>query len=376
MSLRSRVHAIIACSAVVLVLAAVWQITAYEFAREKVSQAVADSITLDEAGTRLSETLIFSLLLDMVLLFLAWRYLRRWVLDPLDEIRDQLKVVADGQLHSVITLDRPDELRAAARDAEIMRQHLVAQIDQKRAAFESLNAQAPLALSMKAALEPNSITIPNLDIFGAVDPAQGVIAGDWWDVVKVPDGVAVVAADVAGHGPAAGVAGLHMKAIITSGLSSGLAATELLERVSSGLSSIDSLTATVAICVIPDDVTRDATFVSAGHPPGRLIRHDGSVENLDSTGPMLGALGTLWAQHTFRFAAGERILLYSDGLVETRDGNGDEFALTRVDSALIKGRDENSHTLGNQILSQARKFSTTWNHDDVSIVVITRRLSV
>ncbi len=369
-------HAIIAVAAFVLISAATWQIAAYEIAREQVSQAIANSITLDEAGTRLSETLVLSLLLDMLLLFLAWRYLSRWVLNPLEDIREQLREVTEGQLHAVIAVERPEELKAAARDAETMRQNLVEQIDQKRAAFESLNAQAPLALSIKAALEPNRVLMPQIDVFGAVDPAEGVIAGDWWDIVTVPGGVAVIAADVAGHGPAAGVAGLQLKAVLSAGLSSGIDPTDLFKRASDGLSAVDSLTATAIVCVIPDDAAAPVTYVSAGHPPARVVRHNANISELPSTGPMLGALGTTWTHSSIALSSGERIVMYSDGLVETRNSNDVEFGVESLDKILLENVGTSSHVAGTHILAKARQFSVTWNRDDVSLVILTRRLAV
>ena len=60
------------------------------------------------------------------------------------------------------------------------------------------------------------------------------------------------------------------------------------------------------------------TIANGGHPAPLIVRRDGRIEELSSTGPLLGILATAtWTSHTTRLARGETLILYSDGVIES-----------------------------------------------------------
>jgi serine phosphatase RsbU (regulator of sigma subunit) len=90
---------------------------------------------------------------------------------------------------------------------------------------------------------------------------------------------------------------------------------------------------------------------------------------------MLGGFGGVWRNQEIFFGPGDRIVLVSDGLLETQDEKGEEFGTQGLVTSVVSGeRSANSAELTNLIVSSARQDSVTWNRDDVSVVVITRRL--
>ena len=377
MTLRRRLQLIILIFAVTLVGTAIWERIIYLQARSELSLTLANNMELDEVAKQLSAALSVSLLLSLTLIVLGWFFLERWVLAPLDEMRTELRLVASGTIHQVIEVANPPEIRLAAADAESMRINLVSQIDLARAAWQGLEQDAPLVLSMRNALSPTLLDSRSagLDIFGQTMPASGAIAGDWWDVIRTPPGFAIAIVDVTGHGPEAGVVGLQIKAIMTAALSAGFPPTTVMERVSAGLCDVDALLATAVIINIPNDIRLPAQVVNAGHPAGYWIDDHYLLTALNPTGPMLGGFGGDWASKEFMFGAGHRIVLASDGLLETQDNKGDEFGTQGLVSSVISGnQSQNSTDLTNLIVSAARQDSVTWQRDDVSVVVITRRL--
>ncbi|WP_251838000.1 sensor histidine kinase [Oceanitalea stevensii] len=66
--------------------------------------------------------------LGLVTGVLLWRYLRRWVTDPLDDLAEASRAVAEGELERPVAVSGPDEIVALAHDVDLMRRHLVAQI--------------------------------------------------------------------------------------------------------------------------------------------------------------------------------------------------------------------------------------------------------
>jgi len=377
MTLRRRLQIVISIFGVTLVGATIWERLIYLQARSELSLTMADQMEIDEVANQLSAALSISLLLSLTLLVLSWIFLERWVLAPLDEMRTELRLVASGTIHQVIEVANPPEIRMAAADAESMRINLVSQIDLARAAWQGLEQDAPLVLSMRNALSPTLLDSlsAGLDIYGQTMPATGAIAGDWWDVIRTPKGFAVAIVDVTGHGPEAGVVGLQIKAIMTAALSAGFAPAAVMQRVSAGLSDVDALLATAVIINIPNDMHLPAQVVNAGHPAGYWIDDHSLLTAINPTGPMLGGFGGNWASKEFNFGAGHRIVLASDGLLETQDDKGEEFGTQGLVSSVISGnQSQNSTDLTNLIVSAARQDSVTWQRDDVSVVVITRRL--
>jgi serine phosphatase RsbU (regulator of sigma subunit) len=377
MTLRRYLQLFIASFAVIVLAAAVWERYAYLQARAEISESLAQDIRLDEVANELSSALSVSVFISLLLLALAWIFLERWVLAPLDEMRNELRMVASGTIHQVIEVANPPEIRLAAADAESMRQNLVAQIDLARAAWQGLEQDAPLVTSMRKALSPTAIDTANLgiDVSGQTLPASGAIAGDWWDVIRTPRGIALAMVDVTGHGPEAGVFGLQIKAVMAAALSAGFTPSAVMERVSAGLVDVDALLATAVILEIPNDISAPTQWVNAGHPAGYWIDKNHLITSLNPTGPMLGGFGGTWQSQELFFGAGDRIVLVSDGLLETQDEKGEEFGTRGLISSVISGQQSlNSTELTNLIVSTARQDSVTWNRDDVSVVVISRRL--
>jgi serine phosphatase RsbU (regulator of sigma subunit) len=377
MTLRRRLQIFIVFFAVVIFAVGVWERYVYLVARAEVSESLALNIRLDEVANQLSFALSASIFISLFLLILAWVFLERWVLAPLDEMRTELRMVASGTIHQVIEVSNPPEIQLAAADAESMRQNLVVQIDLARAAWQGLEQNAPLVASMRRALSPTAMDTTNfgLDVAGQTLPASGAIAGDWWDVIRTPRGIALAMVDVTGHGPEAGVLGLQIKAIMTAALSAGFSPSTVMERVSSGLVDVDALLATAVILEIPNEKTQPAKWVNAGHPAGYWVDSNHLITALNPTGPMLAGFSGTWEAKEFYFNSGDRIVLVSDGLLETQDERGEEFGTQGLITSVVTGEHVgNSAELTNLIVSTARQDSVTWNRDDVSVVVITRRL--
>ena len=377
MTLRRRLQVFIAFFAATVLAVAIWERYLYLEARAELSESLAVDIRLDEVANQLSTALSVSIFISLLLLVLAWIFLDRWLLAPLDEMRSELRMVASGTIHQVIEVSNPPEIKLAAADAESMRQNLVTQIDLARAAWQGLEQDAPLVASMRKALSPTAIdtTTLGLDVAGQTMPASGAIAGDWWDVIRTPRGIALAMVDVTGHGPEAGVVGLQIKAIMTAALSAGFAPNSVMERVSAGLADVDALLATAVILEIPNDISKPTQWVNAGHPAGYWIDANHLITTLNPTGPMLAGFGGSWESQEFYFGPGDRIVLASDGLLETQDEKGEEFGTRGLVTSVISGeQSRNSSELTNLIVSTARQDSVTWNRDDVSVVVITRRL--
>lgn len=126
-----------------------------------------------------------------------------------------------------------------------------------------------------------------------------------------------------------------------------------------------------AVFFILDDKTRTLYYSNAGHNAPLYIRpSSGEILELEKCGPPLGMMDEVeYPGKGIKTRPGDRLLIYSDGLVETRNGLGEDFGLDRVKEIL---RSEISHSPQEQleILSSTFVSYVTEYKDDVSIMLL------
>ncbi len=296
-----------------------------------------------------------------------------WILGPLDRLRRQLRRVAqEGDHETPIIPDGPPELLAVGADAEHMRRQLVSEIDEARMAREGLAQEGPVVAAIRAELSrPDTAWAPGLQIFGQMQPAEGVLAGDWWDSIAMPDGrTAVAITDVSGHGPAAGIAGLRLKLTIRSVLEAGGSLSELARRAAALFANDDAHFATLAVVVI-DPTQRTLEWLNAGHPAPSVWRGEQRIASLTLTGPLLSELGGTWELGQLPVESDDLLALWTDGLTESSNGDHDQLDDGGLDhylsQALITGPREPAAWVPT-VLSAARDRSVDWRRDDVTLV--------
>ncbi len=303
--------------------------------------------------------------------------LRTWVLSPLQHLRDDLQRAAREPGHtSPIRPGGPPEIKAVGIDAELLRRSLVREIDEAQAAKEGLVQDAPLVAAMQRELTGHIPELPaTLAVAGSSQSAEGVVAGDWWDVIPRPDGsVALVVADVSGHGPSASVSALRVRSIMRAGLASGLHPDAVMGM--SADSCVDDTHFVTAIAIVIDSASGTLTWCNAGHHPAILVTRDKEASLLEPTGPLISAIGGEWTVRTQFFRAGDVVVSFTDGLVESRNADGDELESAMV-SQLIRGMDapvrEHPEELISQLLAQVRHRAADWRRDDVTVLAASRR---
>ena len=332
----------------------------------------AEFTHISDLARRLATTLILSGLTLLAMLIGAYLLLRRWVLNPLDSLRSQLQEVAQsGHRDQVITPSGPPELWAAGVDAEAMRRAIVSEADAARAADEGLAQEGPVVTALRAELTTATDPIAHgVSIHGQVQPAQGVLAGDWWGPVILDAGrTALVLIDVSGHGELAGLVTLRLRSVITTALRAEADPSDALARAAGSLSdAVDGRFAT-AIIVILDPDAGEIIWANAGHPSGWLLPSGevGVRRELTTTGPLISVLGGEWATARDSFSANDVVLLWSDGLVEARQ-EALEVNDDLLSSVIADSRDHDPSELVPSLLAALRERSTDWRRDDITVI--------
>ncbi len=343
------------------------------------AELIAAFEELSSLTNRLALLLGASIVVLLVAVLVAWLVLYRRVLEPLNELRTQMRAVArDRELQTRITPSGPGEIRAVGRDAEQMRQQLVDEIEnavradeEARRATESLDRNAPVVAAIMRELSSRTDSMPeNVEVYGEIHAAETVLAGDFWDCVSMPgDRTAVVIVDVAGHGDVVGVAATRMKHLLAVALASGRSPASALEIAARRLSDENEPTATAAIVTI-DPVSGRLEWANAGHHPPILLHNDGSTSRLNRTGPLLSWIGGPWGVESTQLHPGDRVILFSDGLIESHDESGAELGADGLLSLLQQAElsSPSLPTLVRGLLVLGRERSVDWARDDVTLV--------
>ncbi|MDZ7576750.1 MAG: PP2C family protein-serine/threonine phosphatase [Candidatus Nanopelagicales bacterium] len=329
---------------------------------------------LSELTGRLSRALAGSAALLMLALLGAGALLFRWVLAPLNDLSIEIRDVASsGHHHRPIAPSGPTELAAVGRDAESMRRQLVSEIDEARSAREALEQRAPIVAAIRDELSSTTDRrVPGITVHGEVHAAEGVLAGDWWDSVALPDGgMALIVTDVSGHGPRAGVVAMRLKHMLAMIMAAGWGPAEALTMAARNFSEDPSQFATLAIvCVDPSKGL--VRWGNAGHPPPLLHHADGSTTELGRTGPLLSWLGGPWSASETTIRPGDLLLVYSDGLVESHDSAGGQLETAGLLALVerMRGGATSPAEIASRILAGARSRSVDWQRDDVTLAVL------
>lgn len=211
-----------------------------------------------------------------------------------------------------------------------------------------------------------------LDVSGGFKAADGV-GGDYYGYVAMADGsLGVAIADVSGHGVGAALYMAIAKGALESEARDTLSSGDVLGRVNEVLASDFSTTDMFATLVfarfLPD--ARRIIWSNAGHNPPLLLRRDGSVEWLKPCGPALGIVaGARWRDVDQRFAEGDMIVLYTDGVVEARDSSRRFFGTDRLVEAARRPAASAAEIRANILDALARHAGTAPLRDDFTLIV-------
>ncbi|MFD3581055.1 SpoIIE family protein phosphatase [Streptomyces sp. NPDC058683] len=184
---------------------------------------------------------------------------------------------------------------------------------------------------------------PAVEAAGIYQPAGDAagISGDWYDVIPLPSlRVALVVGDVVGHGLHATATMGRLRTAVRTLADLELDPTELLTHLDDLVQQLagepgpepgDAVGATCLYAVY-DPVSRHCALASAGHPPPVAVRPDGTVEVIDIfPGPPLGVGGMPFETTVIDLDPGSVLALYTDGLLESGDGDIDSELLRLTD---------------------------------------------
>jgi len=249
------------------------------------------------------------------------------------------------------------------------------QLWESRRDRETLRQQASAAAGLRGLLLPLGTPGAGMDASASLVPAEGVLAGDFYDTLTLPGGrTGLLLGDVTGHGVDAGTLAGRVKCAMLSALYLGNDAGTAIRAARTALSDDDERFVTLAV-VIVDPVRRTLEWANAGHEPPLVRRADGDVVELCATGVLVSAIvtdiDTEWDVRRTGFGPGDLLVLYTDGLTEARNRRGEEFGDARVVAALRETPVPTAAGAVDRLNRRLLEHGVDWTHDDVTIVAAT-----
>ncbi|MEU7409924.1 MULTISPECIES: SpoIIE family protein phosphatase [Streptomyces] len=288
-----------------------------------------------------------------------------------DGVTRHMRVVAepvldtDGQLFGV---------RGAYQD--ISAQHwtevaLAATRDQLAHTEQQAMERNRLALQLQHAIMPPAqapLRVPGLQVAVRYRPAETehLVGGDWYDAVVLPSGLILVCVgDVAGHGIEAATSMVVLRNALRGLAVTGAGPGQLLSWLNIVAHHLTGAVTATAVCGLYDGERRILRWARAGHLPPVLVREADAEALPPVRGLLLGAVPEARYEETeVQLAAGDTLLMYTDGLIERRDRSVEESLSHLLDTARAA-----PSTLDQQ-LDRLLTYSRSDTDDDTCIIGI------
>jgi len=269
----------------------------------------------------------------------------------------------DGNSFALVGFDEVN------REIEMQRRAMAEKLEAERRAAQELE----IAKQVQARLFPQTLPpIQTLEYAGTCIQARQV-GGDYFDFLDLGGGrFGLVTGDVAGKGIAAALLMANLQANLR--IQCGMAMDqprELLRSVNQVFhkNTIESAYATLFFAEY-DDQRRRLRYASCGHLPALLLRSDGTLERLESTGMVLGLFrdwDCLIEERSLH--SGDTLAVYTDGITESFNDAGEEFGEERLVAALRRHRHLSPQGIISAVVDEVRQFGADEQHDDITLTV-------
>ncbi len=257
-------------------------------------------------------------------------------------------IIANDKVIGVFDLES-DKLQAYSEDDLSVLQLLASQVaiiiekvqlHEQLVEKKRLQAQLEIARQVQLELLPDHDPgLKGFDISAYIFPTEEV-SGDYYDWVKVfDDQIGIVVADAVGKGIPAALLMAFLRASLRAGVQIGYAPHIALAKVSNSLwDSVEEHQFITAIYGILDVTNRTFVYSNAGHNPPLLIKPSGEYKFVEYGDLPLGMfLDTRYHQHFIRFDDKQVLVLYTDGITESANIEGEEYGQERFAKRVLEG---------------------------------------
>ncbi|MBS3763581.1 MAG: serine/threonine-protein phosphatase, partial [Planctomycetes bacterium] len=197
------------------------------------------------------------------------------------------------------------------------------------------------------------------------------VGGDFYDYVPLPENqLGVAIGDVSGKGVPAALLMAKLTGNIRYLAASGLTPGELVKEVNKAMRQSGTDLFVTFLYIVIDSDSHKLTIANAAHCPPYIKSENGSVERIEcEPGLPAGVLeGTEYEQTELEITAGDRICLYTDGIIEAMDDGKNPFGDERLAEALRQSGPRIAEIAENIEDSVVSFVGNAEQHDDMTLV--------
>jgi sigma-B regulation protein RsbU (phosphoserine phosphatase) len=217
--------------------------------------------------------------------------------------------------------------------------------------------------------------LPSGEATGVSIPAR-VIGGDYFDFYQLEGGkIRIIIADVMGKGIPAAMLMILTRGVFRSAAAAAHGPGETLTAMNNAMfKDLRKLSSFVTVfCADWDTLTGEFVYANAGHNLPVIIRSNADRMELSNLkGVMLGGLsGQIYTEGQLQLAEGDLVFLYTDGIVEAQNHDGEMYRLERLIRLLTECRDRKAADIEAVVMEQLNEFTTGLpQKDDITMVTL------
>ncbi|MEE4377365.1 MAG: SpoIIE family protein phosphatase [Candidatus Competibacteraceae bacterium] len=333
---------------------------------------VARDITINHWRRLLVGALSYGLVAMVLSLFLAGLYwYLRYSFRPLNAVIRVLNALSRGNTQvAVADADRNDEIGRLAGTVERFRQAQEAR-QQLAVIQQEMDTATRIQRSIRPAQFPQR---PDLSVFAELLTARAV-GGDFFDYFDLPNGrFGFVVADVSDKGMGAALFMAVARTVIRATAQIVPEPGECMARANDFLSQDNDANMFVTTFYgVLDPANGKIVYANGGHLPPYRMTADGGLEALEGTGGIaLGVMdGMPFKQNTVTLEAGDRLLLYTDGVTEGIDMNQQEYGVARLEETLRASAEQDVMQLTQSVIAGVIEFAGQEpQFDDITVMAL------
>ncbi len=255
----------------------------------------------------------------------------------------------------------------------LVSQHLAQQRQQR-----SLRARRKMELEDAIAVHRRLLPreLPSLPGFTIAASSRSFdhIGGDYYDVLSMGDKVAICIGDVIGKGLPAALMMSNLQAAVKVTAAPWVAPSELCQRINELAFSNGASDKFISFFYAVLNVrTHKFSYCNCGHNPPILVRANGTVERLETGGTLIGIRkDELFQESILALEPGDRLLLFTDGLSEAEDSDGQQYSEERLIEQFCATGLKTAEEILNDILQNVDAHCKSRFSDDATAVTLCR----
>jgi sigma-B regulation protein RsbU (phosphoserine phosphatase) len=238
----------------------------------------------------------------------------------------------------------------------------------------AIKLELELARNIQQGIIPENIPPWNGFNFATRYEPMGSVSGDYYDIFYFSKHIYILIADVSGHGVPAALITMTAKQAFSQVIKEDSSPSGIFKEVNKIITERVKTSDYLSAFLIKIDEKNKFSFANAAHPnPIHFVKSTGEYNLLDTDGMFIGAIeeaSDSYEESNSRLHSGDRIYLYTDGLLEHKNIEGEEYGLKRLIEKLKNTYDLKIQDQIKEVFSELKSFiGSAPIKDDISMLV-------